>query len=106
MPIHEIKCRIIDNTYEDDDFDILTKIVLDHRKKEIYAWDGIEWNKDGFKRIYSSKKQIEYNEFYNRIAKLVNSGLLFEIANDLNEDESYLFENERIYIYIEERKDL
>lgn len=42
MPIHEIKCRIIDNTYEDDDFDILTKIVLDHRKKEIYAWDGIE----------------------------------------------------------------
>ena len=31
MVVHEIRCRILDDIYEDDDFDIYSKIVLDHK---------------------------------------------------------------------------
>lgn len=107
MVVHEIKCRILDDIYEDDDFDIYSKIVLNHKKRDIFAWDGIEWNKQGFYREYENRnQQYDYNEFLERIKKIVESKIIYEIANELEEDQSYFFENERIYLYIEERKNI
>lgn len=107
MVVHEIHCRILDDIYEDEDFDIYSKIVLDHKQKNIFAWDGIEWNQHGFYREYENRnQQYDYDEFVERINKIIESKIIYEIANELEEDQSYFFDNERIYLYIEERRNI
>uniref|UniRef100_UPI0025983674 hypothetical protein n=1 Tax=uncultured Methanosphaera sp. TaxID=262501 RepID=UPI0025983674 len=75
-------------------------------KSKLYAWHGLEWSEKGFSRVYTnSNNQYAYDDIVNRIFQLRDNGLIFEIASKLNEDESYYFEEERIYIYIEDIKE-
>ena len=107
MNIREIECILLDDTYEEDDFNILAKIVYNPQgKSKLYAWDGLEWSEKGFNRVYTNRNnQYAYDAIVNRIFQLRDNGLIFEIASKLNEDESYYFEEERIYIYIEDIKE-
>lgn len=102
MTNREIECIILDDIYEEDDFNILAKIVYTTPNDPIlYAWDGLEWSEKGFNRVYTNRNsQHEYNDIVKRIFKLRDNGIIFEIARELKEDQSYYFEEERIYLYI------
>ena len=106
MSVKEIECIILDDKYEDDDFEINAKIDTQPPKTpELYAWDGFEWSVKGFNRVYTNRNsQYDYDEFLERIYKLRDTGLLYEIAYDLEVDQSYFFKEERIYLYIESKK--
>lgn len=108
MTLKEIECTIIDDVYEVEDFDILAKITYTTpNDSKLYAWDGLEWSEKGFNRVYTNRNsQHEYDDIVKRIFKLRDNGILFEIARELNEDQSYYFENERIYLYVESKKDV
>lgn len=102
----EIECTILDDKYEEDDYKVLGKIVYKNQSFTLYGWDGLEWSENGFNRVYTDRNsQYDYDEFLERLYKLRDSGLLFEIAMDLEEDQSYFFEEERIYIYIESKNE-
>jgi|LAHS01.1.fsa_nt_gb hypothetical protein len=105
-----MECTILDGKYNEDDYDVLLKIIFTPPKTYIaYAWDGLEWrNKNlGVNRVYDNENsQNEYDDFLNRLESLENSSLLYEQALDLKEDQSFYFEKERIYIYIESRKEI
>ena len=102
----EIQCKILDGKYEEDDFQVLVKLIIStpHRY-ELLCWDGLEWSDKGLNRVYTDKtSQHEYDEFINRLRLLEKERILYEIAEDLNEDQSYFFERERIYLYVESKE--
>ena len=81
----------------------------DHLKEQakMLGWDGLEWSDYGLNRVYTDKtSQHEYDEFINRLKTLENSNLIYEIAEELDEDQTYYFEKERIYLYIESKENL
>lgn len=103
--IKEIQCTILDGKHEEDDFQALVKLVINRPTTfEMLGWDGLEWSSKGLNRVYTNQtSQLEYDEFLNRLRSLESSGLLYEIAEDLNEDQTYYFEKERIYLYVESK---
>ena len=104
----EIQCQVLDGKYEEDDFQVLVKLILIKPKQfEMLGWDGLSWTKQGLNRVYTDKNsQYEYDEFMERLNELEKSGLIYEIAKDLNEDQTYYFERERIYLYIESKQEI
>lgn len=102
----EIQCKILDGKYEEDDFQLLVKlIIIKPNHYELLCWDGLEWSKQGFNRVYTNKSsQHEYDEFIGRIKELEQERIIFEIAEDLEEDQSYYFEDDRIYLYVESKE--
>ncbi|OED30908.1 hypothetical protein [Methanosphaera sp. WGK6] len=107
MSIQLIEGTILDDMYQEDDFEITFRIIIKNPQYELYAWDGLEWSKKGFNRVYTNRNsQYEYDEFVERIFELRDKGLLFEVARELEEDQSYFFEEERIYLYVESKKEI
>jgi hypothetical protein len=102
----EIQCKILDGKYEEDDFQVLVKLITNFpHHHELLGWDGLEWSKKGLNRVYTDKNnQYEYDEFIERLISLEKEGILYEIADDLNEDQTYYFEKERIYLYVEKKE--
>ena len=102
----EIQCKILDGKYEEDDFQVLVKLIISTpHHYELLCWDGLEWSDKGLNRVYTDKtSQHEYDEFINRLRLLEKERILYEIAEDLNEDQSYFFERERIYLYVESKE--
>ena len=104
----EITSTILDGKYEKDDYSFLIKLIIRKPKKyEFLSWDGVEWgSKKALNRVYVDyNKQQEYDDFKNRFLKLEENHILYELSQELNVDQSYYFENERIYIYIESIKE-
>lgn len=104
----EIQCKILDGKYEEDDFQVLVKLtIIKPYNMEMLSWDGLEWSKQGLNRVYTDKtSQHEYDEFIERLKKLENERIIYEIAEDLEEDQTYYFEKERIYLYVEKKESL
>lgn len=102
----EIRCKILDGKHEEDDFQVLIKlIIIKPRTLKMLSWDGLEWSTCGLNRVYTNDSiQMEYNEFIERLKELESSRILYEIAEDLNEDQTYYFERERIYLYVESKE--
>ncbi len=104
----EIQCTVLDGKYEEDDFQVLIKLIIKKPSTlKMLGWDGLEWSNYGLNRVYTDKtSQHEYDEFINRLKTLENSNLIYEIAEELDEDQTYYFEKERIYLYIESKENL
>lgn len=102
----EIQCTVLDGKYEEDDFQVLIKlIIIKPTTFKMLGWDGFEWSEYGLNRVYTDKNsQYEYDEFIKRLKLLEESNLIYEIAEDLDEDQTYYFEKERIYLYIESKE--
>ena len=102
----EIQCKILDGKYEEDDFQVLVKLTISPPYTyELLCWDGLEWSDKGLNRVYTDKtSQHEYDEFIKRLNKLEQERILYEIAEDLDNDQSYYFERERIYLYVENKE--
>lgn len=102
-----IECIVLDAKYETDDYQVILKLIIDKMNKlELYVWDGLEWSDEkGFNRVYTNEtNQLQYDDFISRLNELETSNLLYEIAKSLEEDQSYYFEKERLYLYIESKK--
>lgn len=102
----EIQCTVLDGKYEEDDFQVLIKLILIKPYHfEMLSWDGLEWSKQGLNRVYTDKtSQHEYDEFIKRLKSLEQEKIIYEIAEELDEDQTYYFERERIYLYIESKE--
>ena len=102
----EIQCKILDGKYEEDDFQVLVKlIIIKPNHYELLGWDGLEWSTKGLNRVYTDKNsQHEYDEFIKRLNDLEKEKILYEIAEDIQEDQTYYFEKERIYLYVENKE--
>ncbi len=102
----EIQCKVLDGKYEEDDFQVLLKlIIIKPHHFEMLSWDGLEWSKKGLNRYYTDKtSQLEYDEFIKRLKKLESQKIIYEIAEDLDVDQTFYFEKERIYLYIENKE--
>ena len=102
----EIQCKILDGKYEEDDFQVLVKLtIIKPNHFELLGWDGLEWSPKGLNRVYTDKtSQHEYDEFINRLDKLEKEKILYEIAEDIDEDQTYYFEKERTYLYVEKKE--
>ncbi len=101
----EIQCKILDGKYEEDDFQVLVKlIIIKPNHYEMLGWDGLEWSSMGLNRVYTDKtSQHEYDEFITRLKTLEEEKILYELAEDLDEDQTYYFEKDRIYLYVEKK---
>ncbi|WP_323737205.1 hypothetical protein PXD04_04475 [Methanosphaera sp. ISO3-F5] len=102
----EIQCTVLDGKYEEDDFQVLIKLIIikpdDFR---MLGWDGLDWTTYGLNRVYTDKtSQHEYDEFIKRLKQLEKNRILYEIAEEIDEDQTYYFEKERIYLYIESKE--
>ncbi len=105
MVNYEIDCTILDNIYDVEDYQITAKIITTPTESKLYGWDGLQWSTQGLNRVYTNiNNQNEFDEFLERLYKLRDSKILFEVARELEPDQSYYFENERIYIYIESKE--
>lgn len=107
MPTNkEIQCTVLDGKYEEDDFQVLIKLkIIKPNQYEMLSWDGFEWSEYGLNRVYTDKtSQHEYDEFINRLKILEKDKIIYEIAEDLEEDQTYYFQKERIYLYIESKE--
>jgi len=104
----EIQCKILDGKYAEDDFQVLVKlIIIKPHHYEMLGWDGLEWSSQGLNRVYTDKtSQHEYDEFITRLNDLEQEKMLYEIAEDLDVDQTYYFEKERIYLYVEDKEKL
>lgn len=104
----EIKCTVLDGKYEKDDYKVLIKLIITKPKEyEFFSWDGVEWgSKKALNRVYVDyNAQQEYDDFKKRLLELEENQILYELSQELHVDQSYYFENERIYIYIESIKE-
>ena len=101
-----IQCRILDGIYEEEDFQILVSLVINRPDTfEMLYWDGLEWSFNGFNRVYTNEnKQREYDEFIKRLKALEESKIIYEIAEEIEEDQTYYFDKERIYLYVEKKE--
>ncbi len=91
--------------YDVDDYQITAKIVTTPTDSKLYGWDGVQWSTKGLNRVYTDiNSQNEFDDFLERLYKLRDSTLLFEIARELEPDQSYYFETARIYIYVESKE--
>lgn len=101
-----IQCRVLDGTYEEEDFQLLIKLtIIKPSTFNITYWDGFEWSLNGCNRVYTNiNKQHEYDEFLKRLNSLETSGIIYEISEELEEDQTYYFEKERIYLYVESKE--
>ncbi|MCD7781553.1 MAG: hypothetical protein LUG89_02500 [Methanosphaera sp.] len=105
MVSYVIESILLDNKYNVDDYELITRIIITPHGSRLYGWDGLEWNINGLNRVYiNPKSQKEFDNFLERIYHLRDSELLYEIARDLGEDQSFYFEKERIYLYISKKK--
>ena len=104
----EIQCKVLDGKYEEDDFQVLIKLVIiKPNHYEMLVWDGLEWSSKGLNRVYTDKtSQHEYDEFVNRLKDLEQNKILYEIAEDIDVDQTYYFEKDRIYLYVEDKEKL
>lgn len=104
----EIQCTVLDGKYEEDDFQVLIKLtIIKPSPLKMLSWDGLDWTDYGLNRVYTDKtSQHEYDEFISRLKQLEESNLIYEIAEELDEDQTYYFEKERIYLYIESKEKL
>lgn len=105
MAKREIECTILDAMYETDDYQVIIKLNID-KAYQFQAWDGLEWSdKTGLNRVYTDENsQHEYDDFISRLLELEESKILYEVAEELDEDQSYYFDKERLYLYIESKK--
>lgn len=102
----EIQCKVLDGKYEEDDFQVLIKlIIIKPSNLKMLSWDGLSWSNYGLNRVYTDKtSQHEYDEFIDRLKLLEKNNILYEIAEELEEDQTYFFEKERIYLYVESKE--
>ena len=102
-----IECTVLDGKYEKDDYSVLIKLIIGRSENQFFPWDGVEWGSEkALNRLYTDRNaQHEYDDFKNRLLGLEKSKILYEISQELDVDQSYYFENERIYIYIESIKE-
>ena len=101
-----IECIVLDGKYETDDYKVNIKLIIDKMNRlKLYVWDGLEWSDEkGFNRIYTDEtNQIQYDDFISRLVEIEKNKLLYEIAKSIEEDQSYYFERERLYLYIEHK---
>lgn len=101
-----IECIVLDGKYETDDYQVNLKLVIDKLNKlSLYVWDGIEWSdKQGLNRVYTNPtNQLQYDDFKNRLIKIEENRMLYDIAKSIDIDQSYYFEHERLYLYIENK---
>ena len=101
----EIICTILDGKYDKDDYEVLIQLISKSPRYEFHAWDGIDWSGTaGLNRVYDDvNSQHEYDDFIERLLSIVNSKIIFEIAKELEVNQSYFFEKERLYLYIESK---
>lgn len=101
-----IDAIILDGKYETDDYKLNIKLVIDKLNQlKLYVWDGLEWSGEkGLNRVYTDEtSQIQYDDFVNRLVEIEKNRLLYEIAKSIDVDQSYYFEKERLYLYIENK---
>ncbi|RAP50816.1 MAG: hypothetical protein BZ133_04635 [Methanosphaera sp. SHI613] len=101
-----IDAIVLDGKYETDDYKVNLRLVIDKLNNlKLYVWDGLEWSdKKGFNRVYTDEtSQIQYDDFISRLVEVEESKLLYEIAKSIDVDQSYYFEKERLYLYIENK---
>ncbi|AWX32765.1 hypothetical protein [Methanosphaera sp. BMS] len=101
-----IDAIILDGKYETDDYKLNVKLVIDKLNQlKMYVWDGLEWSdKKGLNRVYTDEtSQIQYDDFVDRLVEIEKNRLLYEIAKSIDVDQSYYFEKERLYLYIENK---
>lgn len=101
-----IQCRILDGIYEEEDFQILVILKINRPNLfEMLFWDGLEWSLNGYNRVYTNQNiQHEYEEFIKRLKGIESSKIIYEIAEELEEDQTYYFDKERIYLYVESKE--
>lgn len=101
-----IDAIILDGKYETDDYKLNVKLVIDKLNQlKLYVWDGLEWSDEkGLNRVYTDEtSQIQYDDFISRMVEIEKNRLLYEIAKSIDVDQSYYFEKERLYLYIENK---
>ena len=101
-----IEAIVLDGKYETDDYKVNIKLIIDKISNlKMYVWDGLQWSDErGFNRVYTDEtNQLQYDDFISRLIEIEKNKLLYEIAKGINEDQSYYFEKERLYLYIENK---
>ena len=105
MVNYAIDSILLDNKYNVDDYELTTKMIITPKGSRLYGWDGVEWNTQGLNRVYTNpESQDEFDDFLKRVRLLEDTGIIYEVARDLEEDQSYYFEDVRIYLYISKKK--
>lgn len=102
----KIDCIALDGKYETDDYQVNIRLVIEkmnHHK--LYSWDGLEWSDEkGLNRVYTDEtSQLQYDDFIKRLLNLEKEKMLYEVATSLQEDQSFYFEKERLYLYVEKK---
>lgn len=105
--ITQVECIALDGKYETDDYQVTIKLVSGKGHYQLFAWDGLEWSDEkGLNRVYTNENsQMQYDDFIQRLLELEKSRMLYEVAHEIEEDQSYYFEHERIYLYKERQED-
>lgn len=103
----KIDCIALDAKYETDDYQVNIKLVIGKMNDlKLYSWDGLQWSDEkGLNRVYTDKtSQLQYDDFISRLLTLEKEKMLYEVANSLQEDQSFYFEKERLYLYVEKKE--
>lgn len=102
----KIDCIALDGKYETDDYQVNIRLIIDKMNNlKLLTWDGLQWSDEkGLNRLYTDEtSQLQYDDFIHRLLILEKERLLYEVATSLQEDQSFYFEKERIYLYVDKK---